>query len=100
MIFNLGKFLVKYGILLLFILILSISIKINTKNRNVLPPRELSPIVKNDSSVTDLNEGLAHITARKTQEYDSKNENESHSSLNSVNLVIYMIYQVTNKSLK
>ena len=99
MFFNLGRNLIKYGSLLLFILIFAVSVRTKLKNNNEIPAREINPIVKNDSSVTDQGETLTHFADSKVHEYDNKSGNESHSSLNSVNLIIYMIYQVTNKSL-
>jgi hypothetical protein len=100
MIFKLGKNLVKYGGILLFILILAVSVRSNLKEEKANSIGELNPVAKTDSLHADQRVAITHYAAQKVQEYDNKGGNNSHSSLNSVNLIIYMIYQVTNKSLR
>ena len=99
MFFNLGK-LLKYGSLLFFILILALSVRNNLKAKYQITAREINPVVKADSTLVNKGETLTQISDRKAEVYDNKSGSESHSSLNSVNLIIYMIYQVTNKSLR
>ncbi len=98
MFFKSGKNFIKSGLILLVIFIASVSIKGNLENGRTFSNHLKKETERNDSSLIDKS-SLKHFASTKVHDFDNKYDKQPHTSLYSVNLIIYMIYRVTNKSL-
>ncbi len=97
MFFNLPKILAAFCLLFLVVIGGSITKK-EYKSPGMNEP--LTVMVATDST-TLLSSGTQSIQKSLPEGgYEVPDENENPSSLNSVNLIIYMIYKVTNKTIK
>jgi hypothetical protein len=95
MFFKLGRIFITSSLILLIGFSAFLDTKALKKNNTAL-------ISERAFSIDSLKEKAIGITTPKHQKDNnivSKINKESRSSLNSVNLIIYMIYKVTNKSL-
>lgn len=99
MIFNLGKIFIKYGLILLILLIVAVTIQLNLGQHHLIARAHSESIEYSDSTAVHP-ETAADYSYQDKGDFRSRANKEYHSALNSVNLIIYMINRVTNKSLR
>ncbi len=100
MIFKLGKTIIKFGILFIIIFLISVSIRGNHFKK--MTETHSGFIVKTEIDSTHTGRAsLKSITDNQNlSDFEGGERKDYHSTLNSVNVIINLIYRVTNKSLK